>query len=512
MVYILTRACAKVKNRLSGFIASIDPIVFYIALIVFLYSFLMLMGYFNRPISDDYHFSQLSAHGTPFHLAIEGYMNGNGRLGQYFVFGFYDALFGLNKAVMIAPVVNTIVLAAALCILVFILLKKCSISKEGLMRNSAVIGLLAAIIMIYSARSIFDSSLWLDSSVSYIPSLIFFVLSTIIFLKIYLAQSSITFKKIILLFIVVLIGQQFSEPTAVIVIASFALGSMYFLLKKNYKMCITSIAGLTSSILGLLVIYLSPGSQARRINYQSTLDINAMFIESTRYFQYAFDIMFSWRFALYLALGAIICYSLRKMMISYRRLIVGAGLCLVLILLPYYLLFIVSEYSLPGYIALRTYQVPAALAGVGLSGIIAIVLYVVLRLIPAKYAYKWVIVACISSIAAFSFAYKPLAIVVKAEALRSVQYDYREQSIKEQVIAGAKTIYVFPAPILLSDAEPGEFLYRDSGQIDWYTESFKKYYNIENKNLEIKNQQLMPYCLPNQALPSWNIKSCETLR
>ena len=268
---------ATFKSMLGG----INPLIVYLGLIISLFMFILLMGYFNRPISDDFAFSMANDGVNPFQFALNGYNSGNGRLGQYFTFSLYDSIFGLRKAVMVAPVINTLILAATTGYLGFVLLKRFNAKTKTALRDSVLFGALAAIVMVFSARSIFDSSLWLDSSVSYIPSLAFLMLNTALFLQLVFANKRPSVLSLGLLFGLVLAGQQFSEPTSVIVIVGFSLALLLAAVKRNGKAAGLALTGLAASIIGLLVIYFSPGSRVRRGNYHSTLDIQSMLIDST---------------------------------------------------------------------------------------------------------------------------------------------------------------------------------------------------------------------------------------
>lgn len=499
-----------ILNRIFAHFSNVSPIMIFLAIAVLMVGVISLASYFNRPVSDDYFFSQLTSQKNPIAYAIEGYTHGNGRLGQYFVFAINYLTFGLDRAVILVPIFNTLALVLVVYFLVDTLISRIklrSVKKTEIL----LISVLTSICVVFSARSIFDSSFWLDSSVSYLPSLIFLILNFTLIIRI-LWIHRIKTTQVVLLLISVLVGQQFSEPTSLMVIVMFGIISFYLLVKRSWKTFFVSTSALIVSILGLMVIYFSPGSQARRVNYESALNFKAMLIDSLNYFNFAFENLFSWKIVLFFALAIFASivlknYHLNKKSISLA-LLSGAAL----ITIPYYILFVVSEYSLPGYIALRTYQVPSALSAVGIVIIITIVILLIKNLINKKYRNIYFNgLALVGFVVFILFSYNPLGTFVKAQAIRSVQYDYRELSIQHQVIAGNTTIRVLPAPVLLSDAQPGEFLYRDEPQIDWFESSFKKYYNIEDKEIEIVNNQSSPYCLSDQSNPSWNISSCEDL-
>lgn len=489
------------------FISKINPLSLYFGLIVALFIFLLLMGYFNRPISDDYSFASKSL--NPIQFALYGYTSGNGRLGQYFTFSLYESTLGLRRAVMLAPVINTVLLALSSSYLVFLALTKCNLRNINYLRSSLLLGFLSALAMVFSARSIFDSSLWLDSSVSYIPSLIFLILDVAVLLKL-LSNKKPHTSSLGLFFGLVWVGQQFSEPTSVIIIVGFGIALLISSIKLKWNAILLTAIGLVASIVGLLTIYFSPGSQARRAAYHSTLDLHAMLIGSTSYFRYAFELLFSWRLGLFIALGLLLFFITKKAKPTYKTLSLGLAISVALILLPYYIFFVTSEYSLPGYIALRTYQVPASLTAIGVAVSVAILLFYSRSVFKLK-DYAWALIVCLSISVTFGLSFKPLSVIVKAEAIRSVQYDYRELSLRQQLAAGSTTIHVSPAPILLKDAEPGEFNYLAGHQIPWFTQSFKTYYGLDGKDLLVETAQTTPYCLTHQNIPWWNISSCENL-
>lgn len=166
---------------------------------------LIIYGLLASPIADDWLYYYYYKQG--FLSYLEAAMNHTGRLFQWLVvFVGYD-LFGM-KATKLIPVG----LFIALSLSIFWLLRSVKILKGGVLLEGVIAGLLSCLI-IFLQPSFFDAYLWLTSSTVYIASIIFLFVNTTFIYILLTKKTGLSMK--LLAFLSLVVGQTFSEPTAV---------------------------------------------------------------------------------------------------------------------------------------------------------------------------------------------------------------------------------------------------------------------------------------------------------
>lgn len=475
-----------------------------ITFVLFVTTLLIVMALINKPIADDFAYFSHPLIKNPFKFTYDFYFTQTGRLAQAFFVSVLYRIFG-SGAVTAGPIIELFSLFITLTWLYYLLLNK--IKKQRLLYSFAL-GLTSAIVMLLASPSLFDSFLWLTSSSVYVTSLIGLIFNLCLFIICY-RQEKNKFLQLGLFFISIVICQSFSEPTSAIII--FSLGALLFykIIKRNYKKIKLYLLSFIASISGFLLVYLSPGSQHRQQISGSGFNFKNMFIKPIYDFQSIIDTLFSWRLIYILILAIIIALLMPK--ITKTIVAKRVPIAIVCGVVPVYLLFVITNYSMGNYIPLRAYTVPIAILGVSISYCMAIFFAVLAQKISNNKPDKiYLILTLLLIIFGISVGINSLIATIQAESLRNSLYTMRETSIMRQISNNKPTLNIYPAPIILNNSEAIDF-YFDKEQIFWFEVSFKNYYNIPADKKIVFNSQPDGYCLNTQN-PTWyGLKTCYNL-
>lgn len=472
---------------------------------VLLVSLLMAPALFARPIADDFHyFNQLSSYGTVDYI-VNFYTSDTGRYAQGASMAVLYKLFGSNS-VVVGPIIEILLLIATTTWASFLLLRSFKVTTRRLSK-ALILGLTSTSVVLLYTPSLFDSLYWLTSSTVYVLSLVGLVFNFSLALYVLQLQRP-RWWHYFLLMLSVIIGQAFSEATSAIIVSLSGIALLVAIilrqrgrnLKPSHFTSLTSV--LVAAIIGFLIVYFSPGSRQRQAKSESQFDFHAMFVDSIHNTLQFLQTFVSWRLALIIAVALAVAHFLPRL--SKKRSIAGLGIGLLLVVLPAYITFVISSYSMGTYIPFRLYTIPTAFTCIGLIIVTAIGCQWITRYF-SKFTPPHLSLPLLCTVFAIAGYFSALPIVrdvLSAEILRSSLYDNRAASIASQLSqSNNTTVRVVPAPILLNESEAGDFSFKEK-QISWFADSFKQYYNIDNKNVVIDSLPPAGYCLPEQA-PTW---------
>lgn len=472
---------------------------FYITVSTLITGLLVAAAFLARPIADDYAYFSNAAIDNPFKFMYDFFMHQTGRLGQGFFVSTLHALFG-DAAVIAGALIQLVALIGVSVWLTYLLLSKL---KRHRLINAIAVGSFGAITTLLVSASIFDTYLWFTSSSVYLMSLIFMVASAAVLLT-FSRLKKLKFWHYLLVFIMVLVGQTFSEPTSAIIIVLLTILATYNLMRKlPNKLPLTA---LVASVAGFLLVYLSPGSQNRQDVSESAFSAYAVIVKPIFDTINFSDFFFSWRILPVIALSVLIAYVLPKL--KKQSTLIVLGIAAIFIIVPPYILFAITNYSMGEYIPIRTYTVPLALSAIGISLAIGIGLYWAHEKLKSKY--KSIALPALGYITvsiAFVATLPAIVTIIQAESLRIGATEFRTSSIHAQLAENKESISILPAPIFLNESEAIDF-YFGKEQISWFESSFKRYYSIPEETKLVYLDQPLGYCMDTQN-PSWfGVETC----
>lgn len=458
---------------------------------------LVFMALLARPIADDYTYFANDHISSPIKFAVDSYSSQTGRYGQAaFVSGLFR-VFG-EDSVKYGALIQLFVLLLVGTACIYLLMR----SRRGKKAYAIIgLGLLGSLVALTATPSLFDSYLWLTSSTVYLASLIGLV-ATLCFALILYKKRRPPVWLYALFVIFVIVGQSFSEPTSVLLIASAFIA--IFVTKyayRNSRATLLSLLAFLASITGLLIVYLSPGSRNRQHVSGSGFNFHNMFISSIHDLTHMLYLFTSWRLLLIIILSIGIASILPKM--TKKNYIYTLSLSLLGVTLSPYILFVITRYSMAGYIPLRSYTVPAAFTVISLALFVGTLLSLTAKRFANLNNLSSAYIGLLFLLLPFSIItiYPLYAHLLQAEAQRASLYDVRAYDIRQQLNSKITPISVAPAPILITDTEAIDFYY-NGPQITWFENGFKKYYGIPQDSKLSYLSQPYAYCT-NYSNPTW---------
>lgn len=429
---------------------------------------LIIYGLLASPIADDWLYYNYYKQG--FLSYLEAAMNHTGRLFQWLVvFVGYD-LFGM-KATKLIPVG----LFIALSLSIFWLLRSVKILKGGVLLEGVIAGLLSCLI-IFLQPSFFDAYLWLTSSTVYIASIIFLFVNTTFIYILLTKKTGLSMK--LLAFLSLVVGQTFSEPTAVFMIGMVALGMGLSALyrKRDYfiklSLCLGALIG------GFLIVYLSPGSVARRTTAPD-FDPTWVFVDSLQGFSHMFFETGLWIVGASILFGSILLFvNKRKLTVKHQYVGMSA---IIVFLASTYPIFALNNYT-QEYVPDRIFVLPVTGT---LVAVVLLAIYIALVAPwPKKLDAKTVVAPALAALLIVAlpiFMYSGVKNIAKL-SLRDKVAKERDYRTSEQIAAGKKTIEIMQAPKLVK-GNADDFYYGD-GQWDlngrnWIVNSYLTFHGVD---------------------------------
>ena len=455
---------------------------------------LLIMALFNKPIADDFAFFSEAQSDNPIATATRFYLDENGRAGHGFFTATLYGLFG-ERAVVVGAIVLLIGLALSLIWLARTILVKILGDKTPWSKAIAL-GLWSTAVVILSSRSLYDSYLWLTSSTVYITGIIGSVIIAILAINLFLSKR-LRWWHLVGFGVVIIINSYFNEITDVYLVGTFIFALIVYGLVKKFNICELKtknrknisvlVVGLIVLTVAFLMLYLSPGSNERRSLMNSSFDIYAMFIQPLSQ-MVDFKYLLSPQIALSVGVLALLVTGILPKT-SAKQVAFSMIAGLVYLLAIVYVFCVINGYAQDGYIALRSYIIPASVVGVVGSIMISIVVskliggntmvlnilitLLIMAIIPVTYMY-----------------YKP---IIQAVATRHDAFVTRANSIRRQVSRDNGVVEVEALPVLLVDTEAQDLGFNGI-QEDWVTKAFKRYYDMSESTKLVYLPQDNHYC------------------
>lgn len=485
--------------------------VFFLIISVGLLTSLVISALFSRPIADDFHyFNELSSQSF-FSYMSHFYTDSTARLAQGLSMSIFYRIFSTNSVILV-PIIEIFLLLATIYWVfhsLFILFK----APEQNIKKSVVLAALSVSFILLYIPSLFDSLYWLTSSTVYTLSLVSLMFNLGFILNLY-QMKKMKWWWLILLALSVTLSQTFSEATAaiIIVLTGIVFGLYLWLYRKRIDTKkILPILGTTflSSIIGFLIVYLSPGSHTRQTSAGSQFDFHAMFLGSASHTMSFLQTFISWQLLLIIGSALLLSYLLPKF--NKKNLLTMGTLGIFLTIIPAYITFAISAYSMGTYTPLRLYSIPAFFTSVGIFLFIAALYrFSLVRFSSTKNVLSSLTLpfASILLVLGFLMALPSIKDILGAQVLRASLYNSRGDSIASQKEKGSSDIHLTPAPILLNYSEAGDFSFTQN-QVSWFEDSFKQYYNISDKKIVLDSIPPKGYCSTTQA-PTWyGVETCK---
>lgn len=452
---------------------------------------------FNAPIADDFswlHWERTLGAPEFFTWFLTGL---TGRYSNAAVMAVSIGLFG-DAAIRLTPMLLTLCFAVASVFLAVRLVRAArpESSRSAVWGAGTALGVLVPATTLVTLPSIYDSVVWYNSVCIFLASLACLTWLVHLWIGAVLKpQSEVRWRSLILIAAVTLITQGFAESTGAIVVgvAAIALAAVPFSAYWRLRWR-TNATVLAAGLAGLAVVAVLPGTRAR-VSIQSDImpDIGpGTIVRGTLHtLLLPVELASSWRLLLVAALALGIVAAFGPVLRSHPIASLSVGVLAILI--P------VGGTGFVTYLTVqaepyRTQTVSLVLAVLGMAAILATLLVWIGSRVAMPSTVK-VVATVIIAAAAFGAASPALSSVVQAVALRDALVDYRAASVASQDESGAQVIAVDPAPLLLQTSDTVEFSYNDV-DIVWFSNAFKQYYGIEDRELFRNKQETTTYCLP----------------
>lgn len=457
------------RNILSR-VGSLDLIVPGLIIASALTTILFMLSILAQMVADDYaYFQNIRTSVSPIQYVVEHYTTHNGRLSQASLVTASYVAFG-ETSVKIMPFLffTGIALAFAWLIRLTIPLK----GNKAL--TSLLLGTLLSSVAILSTPSLHDSYIWFTSSSVYLGSMIGILITSCLAITL---RKMKTIKLRILLpsLLFMALSQSFSEPTSALALSLGGLWILLELIQKNWKHLKTAILVFASLLVGFLVLFLSPGTAARRGDMNSSIDLQWMFVGSLGHYQELLLYLSPWIIGLVVFVGLVAAINTRQTVAQKRFLAYSTIIAVTIFIMSTYITFVVNNFAGTAY-AYRNFTLPIF----GLVTSLALISFVLFRLIMLKYGSirPYLILA--------SITIAPLLLMgtvmqstseIKALAARESLIIERESDLSRQLGTEHGNITVQAAPVLtISDAVDVEN--PDEEQTDWLIQSVRGWYGI----------------------------------
>ena len=457
---------------------------------------LLIMALFNKPIADDFTFFSEAQSDNPIATAARFYLDENGRAGHGFFTAMLYGLFG-ERAVVVGVVILLMGVMISLIWLARTILVKILDNKTPWPKAIAL-GLWSTTVVILSSHSLYDSYLWLTSSTVYITGIIGSVIIAILAINLFLSKR-LRWWHLVGFGVAIILNSYFNEITDVYLIGTFIFALIVYGLVRKFNVCELKtknsknisvlVVGLIASTVAFLMLYLSPGSNERRSLMNSSFNIYAMFIQPLNQ-MVNFKYLLSPQIALSIGVLALLVTNiLPKTSVKQVAFSMIAGLVYLLAII--YVFCVINGYAQDGYIALRSYIIPASVVGIIGSIMIGII---VSKLIGNMMVLNMLItLLIIATIPVTYMYYKP---IIQAVAIRHDAFVTRANSIRRQVSSHNGVVEVEALPVLLVDTEAQDLGFNGI-QEDLVTKVFKKYYDMSESTKLVYLPQDNHYCTNN---------------
>ena len=426
---------------------------------------LVIFALNNSMVADDYaYFSYLQDSGVGGFLHWH-FFEHSGRLIQ----GLLAALgwmIGGAASVQFMPIVTLFGLIAAMSWAVW----RFSPMREK-PRKLQVVGIGAALasLTVLLMPSLFDTYLWWTSNSVHLVGVTLLILSCC-FVDM-LLREKLSWQKRVLILVALFFGQLCSENVAVLTVAAAGLGMAYCWWKKLKQKKIVSIvfAVLTA---GLLALYFSPGSMARRGSEMGLgFDFSRIFLESIRHMKVFVVAIEFWQIALILLMAALLSFVVMK---PGKKLLRKISLGIILVVgAALYVTFVMFGYIGHG-MNYRSFTVPSMIL---MIGVVMLLAFWLTRVRATGRQLLAVGCLAIGAVGLFGFAKYHVDFL----AMRQVEERSRDASVREQVREDSPEVLIVELPVLIDNSEAVDITANIAGRNMWFEKYFRRYYHISDE-------------------------------
>ncbi|WP_370647824.1 DUF6056 family protein [Leucobacter aridicollis] len=449
----------------------------------------MLLSLSATFVADDYSYlASIRNTGNALQYIGEHYSGHNGRISQNTLVTVGFLLFG-ERVLQVFPFLFFVSLSVALAWVLALLLPL----ARRIVTLSVALGSVLTAVAFLALPSLFDSYLWLTSSTVYLGGLVAFLVS--LGLTITLARRERRGPLVLGGYALVLAaGQAFSEPVALLAIAAAGLWLVWEFIRRDWSRLRLSLLACIALIGGFLVVFLSPGTMARRAAVDNEVGLRAVLFGPFEHYETLTAQLTWWILLLVLVAGVITAMNLSEPSSVRRFALRGLALAAAIFCGSTYGVFAVSAVASP-IVPLRNFTVPGF--GVVISAyIVAVVAATVLR--SATRGARLSVVAVAGSVVAVCvaapFAFATANVQLQGLALRESMLAERAAQLDSVSVATA-SISVLAAPVLVV-SQAVEVENPPRKQTDWLLNSFRAWHGVDQGTRVVPVHTPPGYCLP----------------
>ena len=378
----------------------------------------------------------------------------------------------------------------------------------------AVLGCLAALEIIVTAPSLFDTFGWYNAVTIYLAGVV--ATSGLVAWMAYLATSVrvVRPRDVVLSFVIGMIVAGFTEVVGLVVVAGASLAAVNAFAaaqpgRRRRSLAIAYLATAFGAAVGVAVVFMGPGTRLRARMQAARLALGNLehaLINNLWYLHNAVG----WR-ALPAVAAGLLCWQLRGPVTGGRTarwLLIWA---VFLIFAPLLIVAAATGYAGSQLAPYRTVFVATALAAAGVAVLAYLVVSAVVIVRPMLSRAVLPVASVTLSIGIGVFVVSALP-VIRAEQLRATLVDARAISVRRQLQRHPSEVLITPAPMIDQHTQAYDLLFGDARQIDYVIDGIHQYYGIPAAvQLRIARAQPHEYCLPEVSVPWFGVRSCGQL-
>jgi hypothetical protein len=424
------------------------------------------------------------------------------------------------RAVQVAPALYLVTLLVATYLLVPCLFPAGRAPRRPWRVFFAALGTVVAIL---TAPTVFDSYLWITSSVGYIGGTSFMLAGVAVFVRLMRTPGRLRPVAVAGALVLFAFAQGFNEAHSLTNVGLATLYLLWYGLARRRGHWLFAVAVWAETVALFLFMYFSPGTAKRSAQTAPEQPILTGLKGIKSGYQEVIDSFSRGDRLLILALAVFIAVLLarRGLRAAARVCLTGVGLAFV----PAAAFLFTSFYA-TGWGAPRTYGAFSPMVAWGWAAIVGAALAAAwqgaaqiattrrpasgrprgLRPLAAGLG-----VVLLAGGAAYSMP--NVLALTKAEALRAQMMDFRDDVVRLAVKKGWTQIPVFPAPVLYAPSNASDFQFATAEEqiYPWYENGYRFIFHIpDDAEFVYVTDQPAGYCTDSFATPVWTDTSSKT--
>lgn len=401
-----------------------------------------------------------------------------------------------------------ILLLALMCWFFARMASDCGVARHG-PAVSAAVGVIGSAALIVTAPSVFDTLGWYTAVAIYLAGVVAGI--GVAARAVRLTTSSVPARRrqMLVSFLIGAVAAGFTELIGIEIVLAALLATLHAATAPRGPRRRSLLGNLPAiaagGAVGVAVIFLGPGSQARALHSHAGLDIGSL-IQAVSNNLVWVHYTVGWR--LLPAAGAgLVLWELIRMPVDRRTIRWMLVWAAFLFVVPFMIVAVATRYSGASLASSRSMFVATASMAVGT----AIVSYALAATTAASRRSSIAtslaaIVAVGVGILGFTITAAP---VIAAEHLRAHTVAVRTASIRRQLRRHAGAVAVMPAPLIDPATGAFDLIFGGRFQFDYVVLGIRIYYRIPpTVKLRIISTQPGGYCLANVNVPLLGIRAC----